>query len=146
MPPPGRGSCEDWHNSLWLSETLSSSARSERGGCSLVLEFVTLSHRHPEFPKLSKSFEVLPLQEELRQQVGQLLQVWQKTIDRHRKHLSHILICFLDKTLQHRDLYLSFVMAQVQKIKDLQQESLQLESVGTECLMFLLLLVVTEQN
>ena len=36
MPRADRGYCEDWDNSLRQSVTLSSLARSEKGGCSLV--------------------------------------------------------------------------------------------------------------
>ena len=44
--------------------------------------------------QIQPSFQkILPLQADLRQHVGHLLQVLQKTVDRHRKHLSHILIC-----------------------------------------------------
>ena len=73
---------------------LSSLAGSERGGCSPVLGSEILSDQHPDPARFANSFEVWRLQADLRQHVGHLLQVLQKTIDRHRKHLSHILISF----------------------------------------------------
>ena len=73
----------------------------------------------------ANSFEVWPLQADLRQQLGHLLQVLQNTIVRHRKPLSHILICISDNNLTRRDLYFSFAKGKVQKVQDLQQLTLQ---------------------
>ena len=128
MPPAGSCSCGDWHSSLHLWETLWVLAGSERGGCNPLLGFELLSDRHPDPAKFAKSFEVWPLQEDLVQQVWHhLLQDLHNTIEWHKKHLSHILICNLlayDK-LATRDLLLSFGNARAQYEQVLQHLSLQ---------------------
>ena len=51
------------------------------GGCSPLSRFELLSDRHPDLGRFANSFEVWPLQVDLKQQVGHFLQVLQKTID-----------------------------------------------------------------
>ena len=70
------------------------------------------------FPKFPKTGVVLPLQVDLEQQFGHLVQVWQNSSDQHRKHCSHILIPNVD--LQQSDLCLSFVAALLQYVQELQ--------------------------
>ena len=66
---------------------------------------------------------MLPLQVDLKQHFGHLLQDLQNSSDGHRKHCSHILIT--DVVLQQLDLRLSFVAAHLQYVHELQQLSLQ---------------------
>ena len=127
MPPASRGSCEGLHSGLWLWEILSGLAGSERGGYNPLSEFALLSDRHPDPANFAKSFEVSPLQADLEQQLLHLLQVLHKTIEWHKKHLSHILICdlFDNNKLLTRDLFLSFGNGWAQNVQLLQHDILQ---------------------
>ena len=89
---------------------------SERGGYSHISRFEPLSDRNPDLAKPAKSFEVLLLQEDLRQHFLHLLQEGPKTTELHKKHLSHILMSeiFEHNNLLAWDLDLSFVNAQAQ--------------------------------
>ena len=77
----------------------------------------------PKASQVSKTGLIWPLQADIMQQFGHLVHIGHNTIDRHRKHCSHILIT--DVVLQQPDLRLSFVAALVQYVHDLQQLSLQ---------------------
>ena len=77
----GSCSCEDWHSCLRLWEPLKVWVGFGREGCSPVLGFELPWDRHPFVTTLSRSFEVLPLQEDLRQHFLHFLQVGHKTIE-----------------------------------------------------------------
>ena len=81
MPLTARGSCEDCHNSLQLWELLTILAWSGRGGCNPPSGFELLLDRHPDLATFPKSFEVWPLQEDLRQHWEHFLQYLHKTME-----------------------------------------------------------------
>ena len=137
MPPAGSCSCGDWHNSLWLWETLWALAGSEREGCNPLSGFELFSDWHPDPAKFAKSFEVWPLQADLRQHFWHLWQVEHKTIESHKKHFSHTLIYdFCNNNLLTRDFTLSFGSARAQNEQLEQHDSLHLNF--DKCLMSVL--------